>query len=178
MLPSSNLPWLNSRQAHNMTHSSSIERGRQLCAWASLPQPSSYLQRSTGCLATLDKASLPWERLDSSIWTNLRVNSAPLWLQGHNATNQPSVAGSRLYFGTVSFLISCNSVAWSGVLLFFFRYTSFLKSVSVICWTPETENRMFLWFILDSEPFITAKHVRVTAAVHFRWKLWGEIYFF
>lgn len=103
---------------HNMTHISSTEHGHQLCAWASLAQTGSYLQRSTGCLLTLDKASLPWERLDSPTQRLSRGNSAPLWRLGHITTTQPSVVGSRIYFGTVSFIISCNSVAWSNFWLF------------------------------------------------------------
>lgn len=138
MLPSSNLPWQNSRQAHNMTHSSSIEHGRQLCAWASLARPGSYLQRSTGCLLTLDKAALPWDRPDSCVWRHFRDDSAPLWPEGRNTITQSSSGSQEL-----SFLIPGNSVAWSNFRLFF-RYTSSLLSVTIICWTQSTENRTFL----------------------------------
>lgn len=94
--PSSNLPWLNSRQAYNMTHISSIEHGHQLCAWASLAQTGSYLQRSTGCLVTLDKASLPWEKPDSPVRRLSRANSAPLWPTGRITTAPLRV---QVYFG-------------------------------------------------------------------------------
>lgn len=128
-------------------------------AWASLAQTGSYLQRSAGCLVTLDKASLPWERLDSRIQRLFRANSAPLWHLRHITTTQRSAVGSWIYFGSISALISGNSH-----LCLFLRWHIFLYVYH--CWTQATEMITFLWFILDLAHFI--RDVCVSTAVCFR----------